>query len=310
MAYPYPLAFPDPRQLHASSYSALSGALEPTFAQSGHSVKSNATGYADAIPISTYLRAQPSPSSTLSGALGPVPFQSQHHNITPQASTSNAIYSSSPHALGYEESSVNLHYPYPQRNIIHPANYPVQIPSTSNQTSNKTVIPSGYHRLSLSACLGKEDARPSSWSRLGREHAPIKFNRKGGGKPFRVDELLKTNETPEVEGRLDQVFKNIGDRYIKVILTWPGYSKFPVERRICTENGTLTRDKLLVILAKHIEEFMHYVHRKEITVEKGYEKYELLWRPSGLPSVWRDCMITSLAHRSGSMWEVELYVRV
>jgi hypothetical protein len=52
------------------------------------------------------------------------------------------------------------------------------------------------------------------------------------------------------------------------------------------------------------------VQRQEIAVEKGYEKYELVWRPSGQPSIWRDCMITSLAHRSGSIWEVELYVRV
>lgn len=52
------------------------------------------------------------------------------------------------------------------------------------------------------------------------------------------------------------------------------------------------------------------VQRNEIAVEKGYEKYELVWRPAGLPSVWRDCLITSLTHRSGSTWQVELYSRV
>jgi hypothetical protein len=55
---------------------------------------------------------------------------------------------------------------------------------------------------------------------------------------------------------------------------------------------------------------IQFVQRKEIPVEKGYEKYELVWRPPGLSSIWRDCMITSLAHRSGSIWQVELYVRV
>jgi hypothetical protein len=85
--------------------------------------------------------------------------------------------------------------------------------------SYKTIIPQGYRRLSQAACADQEGTRPSSWSRIGCEHKPIKFNRKGGGKPFRVDELIKTNETPDVEGRLDQVFKNIGDRYIKVVLT-------------------------------------------------------------------------------------------
>jgi hypothetical protein len=49
MAYPYPLAFPDTRQLHGSSYSALSGALEPALVQSGYRdpARPNATGYAD-----------------------------------------------------------------------------------------------------------------------------------------------------------------------------------------------------------------------------------------------------------------------
>lgn len=86
-------------------------------------------------------------------------------------------------------------------------------------THKKTIIPSGYRQLSQSTCMDKEGARPSSWSRIGCEHAPIKFNRKGGGRPFRVDELIKTDETPEVEGKLDRVFKNIGDRYIKVMIT-------------------------------------------------------------------------------------------
>jgi len=97
-------------------------------------------------------------------------------------------------------------------------------PAAYQRPSYKTIIPAGYRRLSTSPCAEKEGARPSSWSRIGTGHATIKFNRRGGGKPFRVSELIKTNETPDVEGRFDQVFKNIGDRYIKVILTVSAHS--------------------------------------------------------------------------------------
>jgi hypothetical protein len=100
-----------------------------------------------------------------------------------------------------------------------------------------------------------------------------------------------------------------------------------VERRVSTENGTFKRGRLLKLLAKYVEELVHDIHvcpsvltffvdtdhpvqRKSIRVEKGYEKYELAWRSRGLPSIWRDCLITRLVHISGSNWQVELYVRV
>lgn len=110
---------------------------------------------------------------------------------------------------------------------MHPAKYTGPLPPPAYQrSSHKTIFPAGYRRLSTSPCTEKEGARPSSWSRIGSEHGSIKFNRRGGGKPFRVSELIKTKETPDLEGKFDQVFKNIGDRYIKVIITvsahtWP-----------------------------------------------------------------------------------------
>ncbi|KAG0698508.1 hypothetical protein DFH29DRAFT_90613 [Suillus ampliporus] len=267
------------------------------------------------IPISTYLRAQASSNPELSDALGPASAPRQSHQcIWPQTTTYDGTaispYSSAANTLGHEgsPSSMRLVYPYPERNVVHPTDYTGYMPPAANKMSYKTVVPPGFHQLPQTTCIDK-CVQPSSWSRIGSQHPPIKFNRKGGGEPFRVDELTDLSDKPKVEGRHDQVFKNIGERYIKVVMTWPGYSQFPVERRICTENGTLTRDRLLIILATHIEEFMHHVHRKEIPVERGYEKYELIWRPRGLTNVWRDCFITSLVHRSGSTWQVELYVR-
>ncbi|KAG1744010.1 uncharacterized protein EDB91DRAFT_207158 [Suillus paluster] len=265
----------------------------------------------DGIPISAYLRTQAPSNPELAGALGPAPRQ----YVRPQPNTSdgtvNSPYPSTPNALGHEgSSSVRLAYPYPERNVVHPANYTGHTPPAANKMIYNTTVPPGFHRLPQTASVDK-CVQPSSWSRIGSQHAPIKFNRKGGGNPFRVDELIELSDMmPKIEGRHDQVFKNIGERYIKVVMTWPGYGQFPVERRICTENGTLTRAKLLMILATHIEEFMHHVHRKEIPVETGYEKYELIWRPRGKPSIWRDCLITSLVHRSGSTWQVELYAKV
>ncbi|KAG1737287.1 hypothetical protein EDB19DRAFT_1909812 [Suillus lakei] len=272
MAYPYPFAFPDARQIaHASSYSTLSGALEPAPAQSMcYPGRPNATPD-DGIPISEYLRAQTSTTPDLSGALGPAPAPGQTHQY------------------------VRLQAPVYAGALISPYS---AVPHTL----------SGSHEGSSPSGIEKR-AQPSSWTRIGSQHATIKFNRKGGGKPFRVGELIELDDRPEVEGGHDQVFNGIAERYIKVLITWPGYSQFPMERRICTDSGTLTREKLLKMLARHIEEFMHHVHRQDIPVERGYEKYELIWRARELPSIWRDCLITSLVHKSGSTWQVDLYVR-
>lgn len=62
-------------------------------------------------------------------------------------------------------------------------------------------------------------AGPSSWSRIGSQHAAIKFNRKGGRMPFCIDELIELEDKPEVEGGHDHVFSGIGERFIKVLIT-------------------------------------------------------------------------------------------
>lgn len=182
------------------------------------------------------------------------------------------------------------------------------MPPAAPKKMYKTVVPSGFHRLPQPV-VTDTSASPKSWCRIGSQHAAIKFNRKGGGMAFRVDELVELEDKPEVEGGHDQVFSGIGDRFIKVFITWPGYSQLIVERRICTDNGTLKREKLLKLLAKYIEDLVQNIHRKSIHVEKGYEKYKVEWRPRGLPSIWRDCLITSLVHESGSNWQVELHVK-
>lgn len=277
-------------------------------------VRPNATPD-DGIPISQYLRAQASANPDLSGALGPAPHQ---YTVRSQAPVYAGApippippYSAVPHTLNgnYEgSSSARPAYPYPERNVLHPAKYTANMPSAAHKKMYKTVIPSGFHQLpqpiDIEKCAG-----PTSWSRIGSQHAAIKFNRKGGGSPFRVDELIELEDKPEVEGGHDQVFNGMGERCIKVLITWPGYSQYPVERRVSIENGTFKRERLLKLLAKYVEELVHDIHRKSIRVERGHEKYELAWRPRGLPSIWRDCLITSLVHISGSNWQVELYVR-
>ncbi|KAG2070086.1 hypothetical protein BDR04DRAFT_1155889 [Suillus decipiens] len=303
MTYQYPYPFPDARQIsQPSSYSTLSSALDP--AQSMyHPVRSNAIPD-DGIPISQYLRAQTSVNPDLSGALGPAP----HQHTRLQAGAPISPYSAVPHTSSGSYDRSFSAYPYPERNVLHPAKYTTNMPAAVSQKAYKTVIPSEFHKLPQHIVIEKS-AGPSSWSRIGCQHAAIKFNRKGGGTPFRVDELIELEDKPEVEGGHDHVFSGNGERSIKILITWPGYSQFPVERRICTENGTLKRERLLKMLAKYVEELVHNIHRKSIHVEKGYEKYELAWRPRGVPSIWRDCLITSLVHMSGSNWQVELHVR-
>ncbi|KAG2365586.1 hypothetical protein BDR07DRAFT_1481206 [Suillus spraguei] len=309
MTYQYPFARSDARQIsQPSSYSTLSGALDPAPAQSMYyPVRPNATPD-DGIPISQYLRAQTSVNPDLSGALGPAPHQYARLQASVYAGAPISSYSAVPHTLSGSYDRSSSAYPYPERNVLHPAKYTTNMPAAVSQKVYKTVIPSEFHQLPQHIVLEKS-AGPSSWSRIGCQHAAIKFNRKGGGTPFRVDELIELEDRPQVEGGHDHVFSGNGERFIKVLITWPGYSQFPVERRICTENGTLKREKLLKLLAKYVEELVHDIHRKSIHVEKGYERYELAWRPRGVPSIWRDCLITSLVHMSGSNWQVELHVR-
>ncbi|KAG2047010.1 hypothetical protein BDR06DRAFT_1025236 [Suillus hirtellus] len=316
MAYPYPFASPDARQIYqASSYSTLSSALDPAPAQSMyHPVRPNVTTSNNGIPISQYIHAQTSSNPDLSGALGPAHGQ-PHQYIRSQApiftGASISPYSAVPYTLNgsYEgSSSARSPYPYPERNVLHPAKYMANMPPAAPKRMYKTVVPSGFHRLPQ-PIVTDTSASPKSWCRIGSQHAAIKFNRKGGGTAFRDDELVELEDKPEVEGGHDQVFSGIGDRFIKVFITWPGYSQLIVERWICTDNGTLKREKLLKLLVKYIEDLVQNIHRKSIHVEKGYKKYKVEWRPRGLPSIWRDCLITSLVHESGSNWQVELHVK-
>ncbi|KIK42601.1 hypothetical protein CY34DRAFT_12267 [Suillus luteus UH-Slu-Lm8-n1] len=137
-------------------------------------VRTNATPD-DGIPISQYLRAQTSANPDLSGALGLAPSQPRQHVRSQVPGAPISPYSAIPHTLNgsYEgSSSVRPAYPYPERNVLHPANYATNIPPTAHQKKYKTVIPSGFHQLPQPAVIEK-CAGPSSWSRIGSQHPPV-----------------------------------------------------------------------------------------------------------------------------------------
>ncbi|KAG2138309.1 hypothetical protein DEU56DRAFT_340051 [Suillus clintonianus] len=305
-----PPTYPDARQMtYLSNFSTLTGALEPAPVQyMNYPVRPNATSGLTMKPLPEILRPpQTSSGPDLAGALGGTK-QNTQYQASPYGAAPTAPYSAVPHpSNGSYAGSSSAHpaYPYPERNVVHPSHY-----AAAHQKTYQTVIPAGYHLLPEIEGVEKHEP-PTSWNRIGSQHATIKFNRKGGGKPFSVKELIdQFPNMPDVEGNQDQVFSNIGERAIKVVVIWPGYGQHPMEKRIATDNGSLTKEKLLYTLAKNMEGLVDIVRRRHVPVERDFKDYEISVLQRGLPKILRDCLITRLYHKSGSTWAVEIYVRI
>lgn len=182
--------------------------------------------------------------------------------------------------------TTNPAYPYPARNVLNPGTYPSPTslmasngrrpshPEDSTRSSRRSDIPSCHRFVPQPTYIGSYS--PTGYQ-AGLEIPPIQFQRKGGGAPYTVGEILKMRDMPDLVGGSDLVFGGHIDRVIKVktivcmifllsrtgnndVLQWPGYTRYATERRIPTTGGELTRSLLLVILANQIEEFARHIH--------------------------------------------------
>ncbi|KIK99591.1 hypothetical protein PAXRUDRAFT_822586 [Paxillus rubicundulus Ve08.2h10] len=60
-------------------------------------------------------------------------------------------------------------------------------------------------------------------------------------------------------------------------------------------------------LASHIDEFVRWIYNEGAIVERGQEQWEVKKVLAGVPAMWKDCVIASLEHRTGSIWQPEIY---
>ncbi|KAG9315028.1 hypothetical protein JVU11DRAFT_4140 [Chiua virens] len=293
-AYPYPLPFPNELQLsQISSYSSLANALgtDPGYSSQQRSeTKCNATTKSQAI----YLNAPP---------------------------------------------VNNPSYPYPARNVINPGTYFARAPlSVSNgrclsdtsisqdQRSDQKHLhasASRYHRLPQPIFM--EPGAPYGYR--GIEPPVIHFRRKEDKDPYSVWELLTMNTMPDIMDGDSPILVESVERRITVKLVWPGYSRYPFEKRIPIKKGApLTPTLLLMALARHINEFARWIQvgypifRDEFflinyplpqnegaVIEPGQERWEIMGVPGGASAIWKNCLIISLQHRTGSTWQPEVF---
>lgn len=212
--------------------------------------------------------------------------------------------------------TTNPAYPYPARNVLNPGTYPSPTslmasngrrpshPEDSTRSSRRSDIPSCHRFVPQPTYIGSYS--PTGYQ-AGLEIPPIQFQRKGGGAPYTVGEILKMRDMPDLVGGSDLVFGGHIDRVIKVKTIWPGYTRYATERRIPTTGGELTRSLLLVILTNQIEEFARHIHNKNIHVEAEQEQRAVKWQHEECRNLWKDYVITCLQHRAGSTWEPEIY---
>ncbi|EGN98853.1 hypothetical protein SERLA73DRAFT_73441 [Serpula lacrymans var. lacrymans S7.3] len=258
----------------------------------------------------------------------PCPNQSQPVPLSPYSSLDDALGPRNTHSDRFlqtiysntDHSTTSSTYPYPVKKVlpnhasVDSENYhdsPPIVPShslyglLSAERPRPVNIPANYTLLPQPA----HDEELSHHTRYGTIRLPhILFQRRSGKPPYGVNELLHITHMPSLAGGDDKVLEQ-GERQIKVKVIWPGYSQFPFEKRIKTQNGEISRGVLLVLLAQALDDCVTYIRSEDIAVERGYEKWAIRTPRNGLRGISaKDCLITGMTHRAGSTWQPEIYV--
>ncbi|TFK40161.1 hypothetical protein BDQ12DRAFT_711578 [Crucibulum laeve] len=114
---------------------------------------------------------------------------------------------------------------------------------------------------------------------------------------------------PAIEGGDDTVLEKAVDREITIKLMWPGYSTVPFQKRIKTLNGKVTRETILMVLAKAIIQYVRKILVEHIPVEAGFEKWAIGIQPNGRRGIiGPEVFVTRLIHCGGSYWRPELWI--
>ncbi|KAH7911075.1 hypothetical protein BJ138DRAFT_1007374 [Hygrophoropsis aurantiaca] len=254
----------------------------------------------------------------------PFPDESQRTPVSSYSSLANALGPSPSYSIYLDHAPVASNYPYPARNVVHPAQYVPRRPLTlsnvhqqpqstaSAETNDHTYhrsrpnIPMNYRRLPQPTHI-----QPKGYNSYleGVQYPSIYFQRKGEAQPYTISELLGMKRMPCLSGSEDEVFAGVNERQIKVRIAWPGYSQYPFEKRVMTKHGELTRELLLVLLARVLDEFVKKLKAENAIVERGHEDWTLQELTHGRKGVSvKDCFIVGLSHLAGCIWQPELFV--
>ncbi|KAI6123554.1 hypothetical protein EDD16DRAFT_1546794 [Pisolithus croceorrhizus] len=229
-------------------------------------------------------------------------------NLTSSSPIANALSANPDYAIYVAGPPINNPaYPYPARNVLNPNTYPSYTPlltkkdkqeKDTKRLQRRSDILAGYRTL-------PQPYSPDDY-RIGGQFPPIQFQRRKSNVPFAIKELLCISDTLDLVGGNDKVFEGHSECVIEIRVSWPGYERHAMEKRIPTGGGTLTRSMLLVTLATQIIEFARYVCGNDIPVEPGQEQRAMECNHEPRCTFWENCVITALRHCGGSRWRPEI----
>ncbi|KAF8628010.1 hypothetical protein AX15_004129 [Amanita polypyramis BW_CC] len=171
-------------------------------------------------------------------------------------------------------------------------------------TTGAGLISPSNHRPVPQVPFSEELATPKSYP--DKKYSPITFQLVDFPEVgVRISKIIE-REAPRIAGGGDKVL-DIGDREIRVWLLWPGYDE-PLQRRMKTHGGTITRDTLLLVVTNLVLHFIDKIKSSELQVKEGYEPWAIGTRPDGQPGITGpELLVTRLIHRGGANWQPELW---
>lgn len=229
-------------------------------------------------------------------------------NLTSSSPIANALSANPDYPIYMTGPPINNPaYPYPARNVFNPNTYPSHTPLLTKRDKREKDTKRLQRRSDIVASYR---ALPQPYSmddyRVGGQFPPIQFQRRNSNVPFAIKELLCIADMLDLVGGNDKVFGGLSERAIEVRVSWPGYERHAIEKRIPTGRGALTRSMLLFMLATQVIEFVKYVRDNNITVESGQEQWAMKCNHEVRHTFWDNCVITTLRHCGGSHWQPEI----
>ncbi|KAF8071874.1 hypothetical protein FPV67DRAFT_902999 [Lyophyllum atratum] len=302
MSYVYPTQW---SQTEANQYNQYA---PPYATVPSNILRPNAIHHQQAIPVSSY--------STLSGALDFSSVTSsasreRSHSISKSRSRTTAYPSpyDSPHSQGRAPThSHSVESPSRRMRGVHDQPYPQESTSQLQPLRVRRSLATGPTNHVLVPQLEYRDEEQKQWcSDIHIRLEPITFQVANFPEPgVQIGKIANSAYSPAIIGANDAVFAAAGDREIKLWILWPGCSGTPMQKRMKTKGGKITRELTLMLVANLILECMYEIYRKKVPVEQA--DWTIGATTDKKPGFVGDRLfITRLLHRGGSNWQPELW---
>ncbi|KAJ6623949.1 hypothetical protein B0H10DRAFT_2431035 [Mycena sp. CBHHK59/15] len=243
-------------------------------------------------PISDY--------STLSGALNAVP-------LGPTRCRANSIHK---HSMPPYASPAR-----PRRHsVVHDQEpEPTRSHSSKNRRGSEQLglcLPDGPpDHVRVPQEVFQEPVPPLGYKRIDMHRVPsIAFKSHNTCTPGIRLSHVRGEYFPGLEGSSDRVFENTyGYREIKIRVMWPGYP--PNEKRFKTQEGAVTRNFVLMLVASSVKAYISEIKRKKMVATRGFEEWSIGKRPNGRDGIQGDeIVINGIEHRGGANFQPQLWV--